>query len=374
MMSRTWLLALMSLQALACAGCQSQANDPPGPAVRVTGHALSFAPGPPPGISTEPVSLTDRSELTVPGRLVWNEDRTVRVFSPFAGRVVKILARLGDPVTAGQALAVLSSPDYGTAQADFRKASATLALTRHALDRTRDLNQHGVAAAREVEQAEADAEAAAAEMQRAQNVLRLFSDKGDGIDEHLILRSPIAGIVVERAINPGQELRPDTATPPQFVVTDPTSLWVQLDARVGDLPLLKPGLELSFKVGPYGERAFQGQLVRVSDYVDPTTRTLKVLGSVDNPERLLKGEMFVTASVPIAAPPHAQAPAVAVFLDGDKHYAFVRAGDSFIRREVEVGGEAGGFVSIVSGVQAGDKVVTQGALFLQEMLQKGGTG
>ena len=368
------LVRVLGLLALVClTACGKHDGDDKGTAVHVTGQALSFSPAPPPGIATEPVSVSDRSDLTVPGRLVWNEDRTVRVFSPFAGHVVQILVRLGDSVKAGQPLAVLSSPDYGTAQADFRKARATLALTQHALERARDLNAHGVAAAKEVEQAEADQEAAEAEMLRAQNVLRLFSDKGDGVDEHLVLRSPIAGVVVERAINPGQEIRPDTSAQPQFVVTDPTSLWVQLDARESDLPVLRPGLELSFKVGPYGERPFRGEVVRVSDYVDPTTRTMKVLGKVDNPERLLKGEMFVTATVPIDAAPHAQAPAMAVFLDGDKHYAFVHEGDSFVRREVEVGAEAGGFVSIVSGVKAGDNVVTQGALFLQQMLQKQGS-
>jgi len=371
-MRRYWILAAPLSLALLCAGCHSDPQDTPGPVVHVTGHALSFVPAPPPGISTEPVSVTDRADLVVPGRLVWNEDRTVRIFSPFAGHVVQILARLGDQVAAGQPLAVLSSPDYGTAQADFRKARAALALTRQALDRTRDLKTHGVASMREVEQAQADEEAAEAEAQRAQNVLRLFSDKGDGVNEHLVLRSPIAGVVVERAINPGQEIRPDTATQPQFVVTDPTALWVQLDARESDLPLLRPGLDLTLRVGSYSDRSFKGQVTRVSDYIDPTTRTMKVLGKVDNPLRLLKGEMFVTATVPIAASPHPQAPAMAVFLDGEKHYAFVQDGDSFIRREVEVGSETGGFIPILSGVKAGDKVVTQGALFLQQMLEKGG--
>src|SRR5215472_13115580 len=118
-MRQYWFLAVPLSLTLLCAGCHPDPQDSPGPAVHVTGHALSFVPAPPPGISTEPVSLTDRADLVVPGRLVWNEDRTVRIFSPFAGHVVQILARLGDQLAAGQPLAVLSSPDYGTAQADF---------------------------------------------------------------------------------------------------------------------------------------------------------------------------------------------------------------------------------------------------------------
>ena len=374
MSARILFLVWLPLATLLC-GCKVESSDtaPSGPQVK--GESIKFASAAvPASIVTEPVALDSNASLTLSGRIVWDEDRTVRIFNPFAGRVQKILVKLGDSVSAGQPLAILTSPDYGTAQADFRKASAAQLLTQHSLERARDLNAHGVIAAKEVEQAEADAASAEAETQRAASVLKLFGDTGGIVNQQLVLRSPIDGVVVERNINPGQELRIDTAGAPQFVVTDPAYLWVQLDARESDLTVLKIGTAIDLRAGPYPRETFKGELFRVSDYVDPISRTLKVLGRVENVRRQLKGEMYVTASVPLSQQPQPQAAATAVFLTGDKYYSFVRDGDTFVRREVTVGSSRGGRITIFTGVRPREQVVTQGALYLQQLLQTNGQG
>jgi len=366
-----YIRGLLLTSAVTIAACQQHApEEDPVAQVQVYGSAIGFTGNrAPPAIATQSIASTDNVTFTLPGRLAWDEDQTVRVFTPFSGRVSKIVAALGDKVKSGGALAILSSADYGSAQSDYQKAVANQTLTRHALERARDLFAHGVIAQKDVEQAEADAATADAEAQRTQRVLRTYNDAGSDVSQELVLRSPISGVVVERAINPGQELRADQSNAAQFVVTNPESLWIVLDARETDLPHLHPGTTFDFKVSPYAEETFTGTIIRVADYVDPVTRTIKVLGHVDNKDRRLKGEMFVTATLRSQTPAQPEAVSKAVLLVGDKHFVFVRKGALFERREVQVGNEQAGRVAILSGVGANDEVVTDGALYLQSLLQ-----
>lgn len=372
MTAQLWLrCCLLSIGALCVAACKQHApeEDPIGH-IKIYETTVSFgANGTPPSIATQLASTSAESLLSLPGRLVWDEDQTVRVFSPFSGRVSKIVAQLGDHVATGAPLALLNSPDYGAAQADFQKAVANRVLTEHAVQRAHDLFAHGVVAQKDVEQAEADVAAANAEAQRTERVLRTFNDSGDSVTQLLTLRSPINGVVVERAINPGQEIRPDQTNAAPFVITNPNSLWIQLDARETDLSQLKQGAKFTFRVATYPNDTFDGTIIRVADFVDPVTRTIKVLGQVDNHDRRLKGEMFATATLTISDTPQPEALASAVLLLGDKHYVFVRKGDVFERREVTVGNEQAGRVTILSGLKPSDLVVTDGALYLQTLLQ-----
>ena len=155
----------------------------------------------------------------------WNEDRTVRIFTPFAGRVSSILVQPGDNVKQGQTLAVIASPDFGQAQAETRRAQGEFALAKQNLARMRDLHEHGVAAAKDLNAAEADFARAESECKRTEARLKLYGG-GSEIDQTYALKSPLAGVVVEKNINPGQELRPDQMTsnaPALFVITNPAS-------------------------------------------------------------------------------------------------------------------------------------------------------
>jgi len=362
-------IAMTIAMALAASACHHEPEESQENALVVAGESVKFSGDKlPPSLDVAPVSVRSGGTITLSGRVVWNEDRTVRVFTPFSGHVTRILVQLGDTVAAEQPLAMLESPDYGVAQADHHKALAAQKLAARSLLRVRDLHDHGVVAEKDVQQAEADAAAAEAEEQRTEHLLKVFGGSNEVVDQKLVLRSPIAGVVVERTINPGQELRPDQGGPAQFVVTDPTSLWLLLDAREDDVAMLRPGGRFKFHIGSYANEAFEGVIVRVADFVDPTTRTIKVLAKTLNPDRRLRGDLFLTADIPVTGASAPQAPASAVFLFGDKHFAFVRDGGSFVRRQVEVGPEHDGSVPILAGVKAGDVLVTQGVLYLQQTL------
>jgi cobalt-zinc-cadmium efflux system membrane fusion protein len=276
--------------------------------------------------------------------------------------VQSIAADVGSTVKAGQLLAVLSSPDYGQAKADARKARADAQVATQAQERSRQLRDAGVIAEKDWQQAEAGAIGAKAEADRANQRLAGLGGDSDG---SYALKSPLAGVVVERNLNPGMEFRPDQATAPLFVVTDPASLWIQVDAGEADLAKLKKGEPLFIESRQYPGERFQGVIRHVADFVDPTSRTIKVRGEVPNADRRLKGEMFVNALVELPATSALRVPSAAVFLLGDKRYVFVDEGGGRYRRQrVEAGGEREGWVEISAGLQAGEKVVTEGNLHL----------
>jgi len=322
-------------------------------------------------IVVDTVKAGEPLQLSLPGRLVWDEGRTVRLFPAFGGRVIRILAKVGDPVTQGQALAILASPDFGQAQADARRAQSDFSLAQKNLDRLHQLFDAGVAPKKDLSAAEADYARAQSELRRAEARVKVYRATGDSVDQNLALRSPIAGVVVERNINPGQELRPDLQlanSPAMFVVTDPSHLWVQLDATEGQLAYLKRGQKVRLRTAAWPGKTFSATIEAISDFIDPSTRTVRVRGVLDNRDRKLKGEMFVTAEA--EGPPRAaiEAPAKAVLLSGDKYYVYVEeAPGRYARVEVKVAGIQNGVAGILSGLSAGQKVVVEGNLLLHRL-------
>ena len=171
--------------------------------------------------------------------------------------------------------------------------------------------------------------------------------------------------MVERNLNPGLEFRPEQTSDPLFVVTDPTSLWLRIDASEADLAALKAGEKISLHVKQYPNEHFAGVIRHVGDFVDPTTRTIRVRGEVPNPDRRLKGGMFATALIELPPTQALLVPSAAVFLVGEQRYVFVEeATGRYILRAVQAGPERGGLIEILSGVKEGEKVVIEGNLHL----------
>lgn len=365
------------LQALAffcIAGCSDGPKPETAPSAKIDGEAVVFAKGSPQlaSLVLEAAEQRPAAAVRLNGRLAWNEERTVRIYTPFAGRVSSIVARAGERVQRGQALAVIASPDFGQAQAEARRAQGDYALAQQNLARLRDLHQHGVAAARDLNAAEAEFARAEAEYKRTEARLRMYGGGGT-VDQTYTLISPLAGAVVERNINPGQEVRPDLQAanaPALFVISDPGSLWVLLDASEKDLGGLAPGSVLTVRVPAYPDAEFEAKVATIADFLDPTTRTIRVRATIDNTSRRLKAEMFVNAEVRSNQPPVVKVPARAVIFQGGRHYLFVEESEGrFARREVGVGEAGEGSVAIQRGVAAGEKVVAEGALLLQQVLQ-----
>ena len=318
---------------------------------------------------TETAKEVRTFDVELPARLVWNEERTQRIYPAFAGRVSRIVADVGQRVNAGQVLAELASPEFGAAQADTSRAQADAQLARQALQRQRELFEAGVVARKDLEQAEADAARTQAEVARAQARTHLYGSSA-GVNQMLGLRSEIAGTVVERNLNPGQELRPDNANTPVFVVTDPSSLWVQIDAQEADLRDLRAGAKVQLMVPVLADAPFEATIRAVTDQIDPGTRTIKIRASVDNPTRLLKSEMLAKVRYARAVGQSVEVPASAVFLRDKEHYVFVQsAPGTFEPRDVKVLYEGAQKVLLSEGLKHGEQVVVQNGLLLARELR-----
>jgi cobalt-zinc-cadmium efflux system membrane fusion protein len=364
-------ISLIALAASALTACKEAPPpappEPPAPIAQ--GGQLRFPPGHPQlaSLATTAAKPPGRITVELPARLVWNEERTQRVVPSFAGRVASIDADVGRSVKAGSVLARLASPDFGAAQADAAKARIDAELTKKALARQKELFEAGITARKDYEQAEADAQRALAEQARAQSRVAMYGG-GAGVDQQLGLRATVSGVVVERNLNPGQELRPDQAGPgvaPLFVVSDPTSLWVLIDAREGESGTMKPGAAFTLVVPSLGDRVFEGHITAVSDSIDPSTRTLKLRGVVANPDRVLRAEMLATARFDRVVGSGVVVPASAIALRGVKHSVFVQSAPGvFEPREVKLGYQGPVQVVVSSGLEVGERVVSENLLLL----------
>jgi len=374
--TRTGLALLMALVlALTLAACKEAPTPPPEAAAPIVqGGQLRFPPGHPQLalLNTTAALPPGRSTVELPARLVWNEERTQRLWPSFAGRVSAIDADVGKAVAPGAVLARIASPDFGAAQADAAKARVDTELTRKALARQRELLEAGIAPRKDVEQAEADAQRAAAELARAQARVAMYGG-GAAVDQLLALRATLPGVVVERNLNPGQELRPDQqgpGVPALFVVSDPRSLWVLIDAREAEAVTLRPGATFTLTVPALGERTFEGRVTAVSDAIDPATRTVRVRGVVANPERLLRAEMLATASFERSLGTGVLVPAQAISLRGTQHSVFVQSAPGiFEPRDVHLSWQGPEQALVSRGLEVGERVVSDNLLLLERQFR-----
>jgi cobalt-zinc-cadmium efflux system membrane fusion protein len=303
------------------------------------------------------------------------------VFTPVAGRVTAVRADLGQPISAGTPLAEIDSPDFAQALANTRTAVGNLAAADKAFSRSKELLAHGAAAAKDVEAAEAAYVAALAERDRAEAVLANYGGSDKSTNSVYLLRSPLPGVLVEKNINPGQELRADLMLAnapnlfaPHFVVSDPSKLWLQVDVAESDLSSLQAGERLQIYSPAFPGKVFDGVVDRIGDTMDASTRTVKIRGIVNNPDKLLKAEMYVLVDVvedsAKAGRLGVEVSSKALFMKGGDSYVFIEESPgTFHRERVKVGVEKDNKVPVLEGVSAGQKVVIEGALLLQALVE-----
>ena len=335
----------------------------------VQGQQLRFPAGHPQLalLGTTAAEAAQSVTMDLPAHLVWNEERTQRIYPAFAGRVVQLHADVGQTVKAGQVLASLASPDFGAAQADTAKALADALLTERALTRQQTLFDAGIVSRKDLEQAQADASRAQAEVSRAQARTRMYGS-GNLVNQQLGLSATVSGVVVERNLSAGLEVRPDQGgpgNPALFVVTDPSSLWVLIDARESDVASLKPGTKIALVLPSFPGQKFEATIAATGDFIDPTSRTIKVRAVIDNHQRLLKAEMLGTARIERQLAAGVLVPASAVQLQGTEHWAYVQTGPGvFEPRRIKLGYEGLQEVLVIEGIKANEQVVKENNLLL----------
>jgi cobalt-zinc-cadmium efflux system membrane fusion protein len=303
-------------------------------------------------------------------RLAYDESATTRVASPIAGRITQLLAKPGDAVKAGQALARVDSPDFGSAVSDAEKARADAQRKKATFERSKAMFDAGLLAKRDLESADADYLQAEAEVRRAQSRLANLNVKADaGGTRRFDLVSPIAGVVVERKANPGMEVRPDQPDP-LFVVSNLKKLWALVDVPEQSLHAVYVGSMVTFEVAAFPGREFKGQVDFVSPVLDPATRRIQARVAIDNGDGLLRPEMYAKALVSGREGRKAiRLPIGALVSSGEKTYVFVeRSPGRFEKTAVELAAQNRDFAYTVRGIEVGDRVVTAGAVLLNSQL------
>jgi len=379
-MNSTRALALVAVLTAALSGCSAGKAPTEKAPYKLDGDVLTFLDDSArqAAIRVATVTLAADTPLSLTGRLVWDEDATVRVFTPVGGRVERIAADLGARVQADAVLATLASPDFGQAQTDAARAHADLVAAERSVERARLLFERGATPRKDLDQAEAEIARARAEDRRTEARLRLWggahAQPGE-VDQTFQVTTPIAGVVVERNLNPGQEVRID-ASAPLFVVSDPRRLWVALDVTEGELGLVAAGSSIEVRTPAYPERSFPGTLSVVGASLDPATRTARARGKLANPDGLLRAEMYVTVKVlKTENARRLMVPARCVLQEGERSFLFVEEVPGRYRRtEVRAGAESEGAVPILGGLADGARVVTEGNLLLESAWAEGQGG
>jgi membrane fusion protein, heavy metal efflux system len=340
-------------------------------------------------LTIEPVvQRAFRTEHITEGKIAIDEDRSTPIFSPYAGRVTKLLARPGDSVTAGQPLFTIEATDMVQAQNDFIAAIAGLNKARSQLNlaqiverRNKDLYEGKAAPLKDWQQSQADLTSAQNDLRSAEtaleaarNRLRIlgrsdadiaaFQDKGRISAETPIL-APIAGTIVQRKVGPGQYVSAG-ASDPVFVIGDLSTVWLVAFVRETDAAAVRIGEDIQFTVLAYPDRVFTAKLAYVATALDPSSRRLLVRATIDNPDTLLKPEMYANVTIFTRQDLAGVAvPRAALIYEGSAARVWVAHDDHTIElREIKIGLTNGKVVQAVDGLNAGEQVVTKGSLFI----------
>jgi membrane fusion protein, heavy metal efflux system len=313
------------------------------------------------------------------GSIDFNEDMAVQVFTPYQGRIIALFAKIGDDVKKGQTLFTIDSPDLLQAESTLIAAAGVREFASKNLDRLRDLYTTRAVSQRDVEQATSDAQTAEGNLRAARDAVRIFGKSDADVDRIIAERSADSTLIVPSAINgritardaaPGLFVQPGNAPAP-YTVVDIDTMWMLANVPEGDSPALKIGQPVQVRVDAFPGRLFDGRVTTLGATVDSNTRRVLVRSEVKDPQHELRSGMFANFVIRVGGP--TRSPAVA--LDG-----VVREGDGtmtvwvtadrrhFTRRLVKIGEQRGGYWQILDGVQVGELVATEGALFLSNEL------
>lgn len=310
------------------------------------------------------------SEISLTGKIAPNEDEVARIFPMVSGVVTSMKAQSGDLVKAGETLAVLHSPEMAGYTADQRVNKSALATAKRNLDVAESFYKSGLSSQKELEEARAEYAKAEAELNRANTVLSI--NGGASAKSDYLVRSPITGFVISRSGAEHMQWRPDN-TEPIFVIANLRSVWAMINVYESDIANVKEGDNVAITTLSYPDKIFNGKVQKLYNVLDPDNKVLKARVSIDNPDFLLKPEMFVS----VKAQRHAAAegvsiPSRGIIFDNDKQYVLVltHAEPKIAVHEITVARTVEDRAYISSGLKEGDEVIASRQVFIYESLKK----
>jgi membrane fusion protein, heavy metal efflux system len=331
-------------------------------------------------VKVEPVGEREFPiEKEAVGSIDFNEEMTVQVFTPYPGRIISLFAKVGDDVKKDQILFTIDSPDLLQAESTLIAAAGVLDFTTRNLARLRELYKTRAVSQKDLEQAVSDQQTAEGNLRAGRDNVRIFGKTNEEIDRiiserkadpSLVVPSPIAGRITARNAAPGLYVQPGNAPAP-FSVADITTMWMLANVAETDSPAFRVGQEVQVKISAFPSHPFDGKISTIGSIVDPNTRRVLVRSEVKNPQDELRAGMFANFVIRTGEPMRS----LAIPLDG-----VVREGDGtmtawvtsdrrrFTKRTVKTGLQRDGYRQILEGLQAGELVATEGALYLSNAL------
>lgn len=373
---RRGMLLVVLFTFAACGGARTgdvaeeEHDDDDHDVVQLDSTAIAIA-----GITLVTVETVQTTSLPVTGTITYTADRVSHVGPSIEGRVVRVLVDLGTTVATGQPLAILESPEVGQLRAAEEEAGALMEIARENFERERRLEEQGISSRKELLDAEADLRRAEAALNGTRRRLQVLG-AGEGQGGQYTLSAPFQGVVVARHATLGEVAG---STDQLFTVADLDRLWIELDIYERDLSRVRRGQTVEITTAAYPGRLFPGEIAYVGDILDPASRTVRLRVELPNPDRALRPGMFATADIHVdrAGVPVTVIPAEAVQQVEGRTAVFV-PGDhpgEFRVRPIEVGEPAdGGRIIVLSGLEAGDRVVGTGAFALRSELARSEIG
>ena len=327
------------------------------------------------------VTRSFRSEAVTEGQIALNGDTTTQVFSPYSGRVVRVMATPGEYVKRDAPLLRVDATEFVQAQSDLLNATATLKLARINEPRKHAAYDSKGGSLQDWQQAQVELAAAETAAASAANRLRILG-KTDGeiaaietakkTDATTYVVAPIGGVVTDRQVGPGQYIQAG-ASNAVFSIGDLSTVWLVADVPETDVPFIERGQTVEVRVLALPGQVFKAKLTAIGAQVDPVTRRVPVRATLANPDGKLKPQMF--ASFSIITSGESQAPAVAeeaIVREGDQaHVWVVTQNNALVVRPIRIGRSSDGMVEVVSGLKPGERVVTRGSLFIDRAARPG---
>ncbi len=305
------------------------------------------------------------AQISAVGEVSFAEDNVVRIYPIVSGSVEEVKASLGDYVTKGQLLATLLSTNISEYQRDYNIAKSNLEVQEKNMARSQDLYKAGMLSEKELAESKNAFNNATSEYNEKKQILSLYGGSADDLDAVFRVTAPRSGYIVERNINSGTQIRNDNGTN-IFTISDLKTVWVWANVHESDMAKVHEGDIVEVRTIAYADKMFQGTIKKIGTMLDPASRVIRVRTELNNEDGLLKPEMFATITItPKIASRILAVPQTAVVLESNQYYVMKEVGpNQFEKVHIQIGKTFPEFTEIVSGIDRGDKIVADGALFV----------
>ncbi len=307
------------------------------------------------------------NEVTLSGEVSFDENKVIKIYPRSSGQVVECKVSLGDKVQQGQVLAVIKSADVAGSYSDLSTSASDIAIAKRQMENAESLFKNGITSEREYTEAKQNYQKAVTARAKIQVALNINGGSHTTAGGTYVLTAPISGYLVEKKVNTGSFIRPD-AGDNLFTISDMKDVWVMANVFEADIPKVKEGFPVAVTTLAYPDKVFKGKVEKISEVLDPQNKAMKVRIRLENPNLMLKPEMFTKVTVTnTEAAKSTCVPSSSVVEESGKTYVVVYNSDCDLRvQEIDVLKEVGDKTFINSGVKPGQKLIGRNALLLYD--------